>query len=56
MLVSSDPRKRTAVQIRKLRDDMKRNAQEAALRRLKRSLRPEEKLITEADEAEADNA
>lgn len=54
MIVSSDPQDRTAVQIRKLRDGMKRNAEAAALRRLKRKLRPDEKLITqtEADEAE----
>jgi len=54
MIVSSDPQDRTAVQIRKLRGDMKRNAEAAALKRLKRKLPPDEKLITqtEADEAE----
>jgi hypothetical protein len=58
MTVSSDRQDVTAVQIRQLRDDMKRNAQEAALKRLKRSLRPAEKLVTRAepDEAEGDDA
>ncbi len=57
MIVSSDPQDLTAVQIRKLRDGMKQNAQASALKRLKRKLRPEEKLITqtEADEAEGDD-
>lgn len=57
MSVSSDPQDRTAVQIRKLRDDMKRNAQAASLKRLKRKLQPDETLITqtETDEAEGDD-
>lgn len=57
MIVSSDPQDRTAVQIRKLRDDMKRKAQAASLKRLKRKLPPDETLITqtEADAAEGDD-
>ena len=56
MIVSSDPQDLTAVQIRKLRDDMKCNAQEAALKRLKRALRPDENLVTREDADEADEA
>jgi len=52
-----DPQDRTAVQIRKLRDDMKRNAQVASLKRLKRKLQPDETLITRTgtDGAEGDD-
>jgi hypothetical protein len=46
MIVSSDPQNQTAVQIRKLRDDMKHNAQAASLKRLKGKLPPDEQLIT----------
>lgn len=54
MIVSSDPRDLTAVQIRKLRDDMKRKAQAASLKRLKRKLPPEETLITQTETAEGE--
>lgn len=49
MIVSSDPKNQTAVQIRQLRDEMKRNAQAAALKRLKRQLPPEGQMITQAE-------
>lgn len=55
MIVSSDPQDRTAVQIRKLRDDMKRNAQAASLKRLKRKLPPQETLLSQTDAAEEDD-
>ncbi len=57
MSVSSDPQNRTAVQIRTLRDGIKRNAQQGALKRLKRPLQSGESLITklEANEVEGDN-
>ncbi|MCA9945296.1 MAG: hypothetical protein H6656_00055 [Ardenticatenaceae bacterium] len=57
MSVSSDPQNQTAVQIRQLREEIKRNAQSAALKRLKRKLPPAEKMMTQTeteDEAERD--
>jgi len=57
MTVSTDSHNQTAMQIRKLREGMKGHAQAAALKRLKRPLSPQERLITspEADDAEDDD-
>ena len=56
MSVSSDPQNQTAVQIRKLRDEMRRNAQAASLKRLKRQLPPDEQLITQAEMVEGEGS
>ena len=56
MIVSSDPQNQTAVQIRKLREEMRRNAQAASLKRLKRQLPPDEQLITQAERVEGEGS
>lgn len=56
MTVSTDPQNQQAMQIRQLREGMKHHAQDAALKRLKRPLSPQERLITSAaDNTEDDD-
>ena len=57
MSVSTDPNNGTAMQIRNLREGMQRHAQDEALKRLKRPLSPQERVISQpaVDEMENDD-